>query len=49
MINCDDAKVLGKEHNKKAREVREATGIRRMSQNAKQEEGTYLLSHVYDP
>ena len=50
VINWDDAKILGKEHDKKAREIREAIEIRRRgAKRLNREEGTYLLSHVYDP
>ena len=50
VINWDEAKILGREHNKRSREVREATEIRRRgAKTLNREEGTYLLSHVYDP
>ena len=50
VINWDDAKILGKEHDKRAREVREAIEIRkRGAKTLNRDEGTYLLSHVYDP
>ena len=50
VINWDDTKILGKEHDKKAREVGEATEIRRRgAKMLNKEEGTYLLSHIYDP
>ena len=49
MINWDDAKILGKEHDKRAREVRETIEIRRGAKTLNREEDTYLLSHVYDP
>ena len=49
IINLEEAKVLCKEHNKKAREIKEAIEIRRGAKTLNREEGTYLLSHVYDP
>ena len=50
LINWDDAKILGKEHDKGAREVCEAIEIRRRgAKTLNREEGTYLLSHFYDP
>ena len=50
IINWEEAKILGKEHNKKAREIKEAIEIRRRgAKTLDREEGTYLLSHVYDP
>ena len=50
IINWEEAKILGKEHNKKAREIKEAIEIRRRgAKTLNREEGTYLLSHVYDP
>ena len=39
-----------KKHNKKAREIKEAIEIRRRgAKTLNREEGTYLLSHAYDP
>ena len=50
VIDWDEAKILGREHDKKSREVREAIEItRRGAKTLNREEGTYLLSHVYDP
>ena len=49
VIDWDEAKILGREHNKKSREVREAIEIRRRGAKTLNREGTYLLSHVYDP
>ena len=50
LIDWDEAKIIGKEHEKKPREIREAIEIRRRGQKTlNREEGTYLLSHVYDP
>ena len=50
VINWDESKILGREHDKKSREVREAMEIRRRgSKTMNREEGTYFLSHVYDP
>ena len=50
IINWEEAKILGKEHNKKAREIKEAIEIRRRgAKTLNREEGNYLLSHVYDP
>ena len=50
IINWDEAKVLGKEHNKKAHEIKEAIEIRRRgAKTLNREEGTYLLGHVCDP
>ena len=56
MVSCfqyflsHDAKILGKEHDKRAREVCEAIEIRRRgAKTLNREEGTYLLSHIYDP
>ena len=50
VINWEEPKILGKEHDKKSREIREAIEIRRRgSKVLNREEGTYLLSHVYDP
>ena len=49
-IDWDNHKILGREHNKKAREIREAMEIRkRKDKTLNREEGTYFLSHVYDP
>ena len=48
VIDWDEAKILGREHDKKSREVREAIEIRRRgAKTLNMEEGTYLLSHVY--
>ena len=50
VIDWDEAKTIGREHDKKPREVREAIEIRRRgAKTLNREEGTYLLSHVYDP
>ena len=49
IINWDEAKILGKEHNMKGREIKEAVEIRRGAKTLNREEGTYLLGHVYDP
>ena len=50
IMNWEEAKILGKEHNKKAREIKEAIEIRwRGVKTLNREEGTCLLSHVYDP
>ena len=49
-MNWDDAKILGKEHNKEAWEEYEAIEIRRRGATTlNRDEGTYLLSHIYDP
>ena len=49
MIDWKNPKILGKEQNKKAREIREAMEIRRRgNKTMNREEGTYFLSHVYD-
>ena len=48
-IDWDEAKIICREHDKKSREVREAIVIRRGAKTLNREEGTYLLSHVYDP
>ena len=50
VIDWDEAKIIGREHDKKSREVREAMEIRKRGAKVfNREEGTYLLSHVYDP
>ena len=50
ITNWDEAKILGKEHNKKAREIKEAIEIRRRgTKTLNRMDGTYLLSHIYDP
>ena len=50
MIDFDNPKIFGREHNKKAREIKEAMEIRKRGEKTlNREEGTYLLSHVYDP
>ena len=50
VIDWDKAKIIGREHNRKAREVREAMEIRKRGATVlNREEGTYLLSHVFDP
>ena len=50
VINWEATKILGREHHKRSREVREAMEIRkRGSWTMNREEGTFLLSHVYDP
>ena len=50
VIDWNEAKIIGKEHDKRSREVREAMEIRkRGSTTINREEGTFLLSHVYDP
>ena len=50
VVNWDDAEIIGKEHNKKSREIREAMEIRkRGAKTMNREEGTYFLSHIYDP
>ena len=50
VINWDDAAIIGREHNKKSREVREAMEIRkRGAKTMNREEGTFFLSHVYYP
>ncbi len=50
VIDWDNPKILGREHVKKSREVREAMEIRRRGDKTlNREEGTYFLSHVYDP
>ena len=49
VIDWKNHKILGKEQNKKAREIREAMEIRkRGDKTMNREEGTYFLSHVYD-
>lgn len=50
VIDWDEARILGKEHNRRSREVREAMEIRKRGDKTfNREEGTFLLSHVYDP
>ncbi len=52
VIDFGNPKILGCEHNKKCREIKEAMEIRKRGNNTlnrAREEGTYLLSHVYDP
>ena len=50
VVNWDDSKILGKEHVRKSREVREAMEIRkRGTKTMNREEGTYFLSHIFDP
>ena len=50
VIDWDEATILGREHNRRAREIREAMEIRkRGDKTLNREEGTFLLSHVYDP
>ena len=47
---CTEAKILGKEHNKKAHEIKAAIEIRKRGEKTlNREEGTYILSQVYDP
>ena len=50
VIDWDGTKIIGKEHHKRSREVREAMEIRKRGNKVlNREEGTYLLSHLYDP
>ena len=50
IINWDEAAIIGREHDKRSREVREAMEIRKRGDSTfNREEGTFLLSHVYDP
>ena len=50
VIDWDEASILGREHDKRSREVREAIEIRKRGDTTmNREEGTFLLSHVYDP
>ena len=50
VINWDESKIIGREHDRRSREVREAMEIRKRGEKViNREEGTYLLSHVYDP
>ena len=50
IIDWEETKIIGREHNRRSREVREAMEIRRRgNQTLNREEGTFLLSHVYDP
>ena len=49
VIDWDEVKIIGREHDK-IREVREAMEIRKREAKVfNREEGTYLLSHAYDP
>ena len=50
VIDWKNPKILGREHVKKPREIREAIEIRRRGDKTlNREEGTYFLSHIYDP
>ena len=49
IINWEEANIFGKEHNKKAREIKEAIEIRRRGAKTLNRKDTYLLSHKYDP
>ena len=50
VMDFKNPRILGREHNKRAREIKEAMEIRkRGDKTLNREEGTYLLSHVYDP
>ena len=50
VIDFENPKIIGREHDKKSREIKEAMEIRkRGDKTLNREEGTYLLSHVYDP
>ena len=49
VIDWKNPKILGHEHHKKSREIREAMEIRRRGDKTlNREEGTYFLSHIYD-
>ena len=49
LIDWDEAKIVDRENNRRARQVREAIWIRRKKEKSlNRDEGSYILSHVYD-
>ena len=48
VINRDDDKILGKEQNRKKRNIKEAIHIRREANTMNRDEGNHQLSHAYD-
>ena len=49
IIDWEETEIIGREHNRRSREVREAMEIiRRGNQTLNREEGAILLSHVYE-
>ena len=50
VIDFENPKIFGCDHNKKSREIKEAMEIRKQGEKTlNREEGTYLLSHINDP
>ena len=49
IIDWENAKILDKEENKKARWIKEAIWIRSKGNTMNRDGGTYLLSNIFDP